>query len=53
MSEENIISLDPWNSKNHLLTEDHVYTILEKAGFSMQSFNNCYRAIYKNKNLMI
>ena len=34
MSEENIISLDPWNSKNHLLTEDHVYTILEKAGFS-------------------
>ena len=34
MSEENIISLDPWNSKNHLLTEDHVYIILEKAGFS-------------------
>ena len=34
MSEENVISLDPWNSKNHLLTEDHVYTILEKAGFS-------------------
>ena len=34
MSEENVISLDPWDSKNHLLTEDHVYTILEKAGFS-------------------
>ena len=34
MSEENVISLDPWNSKNHLVTEDHVYTILEKAGFS-------------------
>ena len=34
MSEENVISLDPWNSKNHLLTQDHVYTILEKAGFS-------------------
>lgn len=34
MSEENIINLDPWNNKNHLLTEDDVYTIFEKAGFS-------------------
>jgi len=34
MSEETIISLDPWNSKNHLLEENHVYEIMEKAGFS-------------------
>ena len=34
MSEENIINLDPWNNKNHLLTQDDVYTIFEKAGFS-------------------
>ena len=34
MSEENVISLDPWNSKNNLLTEDDVYNILERAGFS-------------------
>lgn len=34
MSEENIINLDPWNNKNHLLTRDDVYTIFEKAGFS-------------------
>ncbi len=34
MSEENTINLDPWNNNNHLLTEDHVYDILEKAGFS-------------------
>ena len=34
MSEETIISLDPWTSKNHLLEENHVYEIMEKAGFS-------------------
>ena len=34
-------------------TVAEVNVILERAGFSMQSFNNCYRAIYKNKNLII
>ncbi len=33
-------------------TVAEVNAILEKAGFSMQSFNNCYRAIFKNKDLM-
>ena len=33
-------------------TVAEVNVILERAGFSMQSFNNCYRAIYKNKNLI-
>ncbi len=34
-------------------TVAEVNEILERAGFSMQYFNNCYRAIYKNKNLKI
>ena len=34
------------------LTVVEVNEILERAGFSMQYFNNCYRAIYKNKNLI-
>ena len=34
MSADSTINLDPWNSKNHLLTRDHVYEIFEKAGFS-------------------
>ena len=27
------IIINPWNSENKLLTENHVYTILEKGGF--------------------
>jgi ribonuclease III len=34
MSEDNTISLDPWNDKNILLKEDDVYAIFEKAGFT-------------------
>tara|TARA_B110000858_G_scaffold7844_2_gene8435 strand:+ start:2110 stop:3054 length:945 start_codon:yes stop_codon:yes gene_type:complete len=34
MSKESVINLDPWNNNNHLLTEEHVYHIFEKAGFS-------------------
>ena len=34
MTEETTITLDPWNDKNHILKEDHVYSIFEKAGFT-------------------
>tara|TARA_Y200000002_G_scaffold382394_1_gene399281 strand:+ start:63 stop:1007 length:945 start_codon:yes stop_codon:yes gene_type:complete len=34
MNEETTITLDPWNDKNHILQEDHVYSIFEKAGFT-------------------
>ena len=34
MSDESIITLDPWNDKNHILKESHVYSIFEKAGFT-------------------
>jgi len=33
MSKNENIVLNPWNPKNRLLTEDDVYTILEKGGF--------------------
>lgn len=33
-SNEDIIILDPWNDKNHYITEDDVYSIYEKAGFN-------------------
>ena len=31
---DNILTIDPWNDKNHLLTKDDVYDILEKGGFT-------------------
>lgn len=34
MTEETTITLDPWNDKNHILQENHVYSIFEKAGFT-------------------
>ena len=45
--------LGPERGAGQNCTVAEVNVILERAGFSMQSFNNCYRAIYKNKNLMI
>ena len=34
MCEANSISLDPWNRNNKLLTDDDIYNIFERAGFS-------------------
>ena len=34
------IIINPWNSENKLLTENHVYTILEKGGFINWSSNS-------------
>ena len=33
MTSEDTITLDPWNSKNHLLTTDDVYDIFDRVGF--------------------
>ena len=33
MTSEDTITLDPWNSKNHLLTTDDVYEIFDRVGF--------------------
>ncbi len=34
MISETVITIDPWNDKNKLLTKDDVFNILEKGGFS-------------------
>jgi ribonuclease-3 len=34
INKSNTVLLDPWNSNNKLLTENDVYTILEKGGFT-------------------
>jgi ribonuclease-3 len=33
-NDEKILNIDPWNPKNHLLTQDDVYDIYECAGFT-------------------
>ena len=54
MTSEDTIVLDPWNSKNHLLTKDDVYGIFDRVGFKDArnhiTINNLLSilAIYRN-----
>ena len=46
---ENIVTIDPWNDNNNLLTEDDVYNIYEKAGIknrrNMRGLRLCFLGI--------